>query len=54
MMETQLEDERDRTAFIEYFSEFCITAVWCNDGKLDYYVCARIDSPYAREPARPR
>jgi hypothetical protein len=40
-MTDELEDDRDRTAFIEYFPEFCITAVWRNDGTLEYYVCSR-------------
>lgn len=36
-MHEDLEDERDRTVYVEYFPRFCITAVWYNNGKLDYY-----------------
>lgn len=35
------DDERDRTAFIEYFAAFCLTSVWHEDGRLDYFVAAR-------------
>jgi hypothetical protein len=34
------DDDRDRTAFIEYFKNLCLTSVWHNDGRLDYYVAS--------------
>lgn len=34
-----LEDERDRTIFIEYYPEFRLTSIWHDNGKLENYEC---------------
>lgn len=33
-----LEDDRDRTIFVEYYPTFCLTSVWFDNGRLDYFV----------------
>jgi hypothetical protein len=35
-----LDDDRDRTVFVEYYPWICITSVWREDGRLDYFVAA--------------
>ncbi len=35
-MNDTLDDIRDRTIFVEYYPEFCLTTVWRENGTVDY------------------